>query len=48
MSKAMRNIMIRVITKRINNGETFDDVIIDYPKLTEDEIDDLRKAIVGE
>lgn len=48
MSKAMRNIMIRVITKRINNGETFDDVIIDYPKLTEDEIDDLRKAIIGE
>ena len=48
MSKAMRNVMIRVITKRINNGETFDDVIIDYPKLTEDEIDDLRKAIIGE
>lgn len=48
MSKAMRNVMIRVISKRINNGETFDDVIIDYPKLTEDEIDDLRKAIVGE
>ena len=48
MSKAMRNIMIRVIVKRINNGETFDDVIIDYPKLTEDEIDDLRKAIIGE
>ena len=47
MSKAMRNVMIRVITKRINNGETFDDVIVDYPKLTEDEIDDLRKAIVG-
>ena len=48
MSKAMRNVMIRVITKRINNGETFDDVIVDYPKLTEDEIDDLRKAIIGE
>ena len=47
MSKAMRNVMIRVITKRINNGETFDDVIVDYPKLTEDEIDDLRKTIVG-
>ena len=48
MSKAMRNVMIRVITKRINNGETFDDVIVDYPKLTEDEIDDLRKTIIGE
>ena len=47
MNKSMRNIMIRVIIKRINNGETFDDVIVDYPKLTEDEIDDLRKAIVG-
>ena len=47
MNKSMRNIMIRVITKRINNGETFDDVIVDYPKLTKDEVDDLRKAIVG-
>ena len=48
MSKAMRNIMIRVITKRINDGETFDEVITDYSKLTESEIADLRKTILGE
>ena len=47
MSKAMRNLMIRVITKRMKAGETFDEIIADYPKLTEDEIEDLRKAIIG-
>lgn len=46
MSKAMRNLMIRVITKRMKAGETFDEIIADYPKLTESEIEDLRKAIV--
>ena len=48
MSKSMKNIMIRVITNRMNNGETFDEVIADYPKLTESEIEDLRKAVIGE
>ena len=46
MSKAMRNLMIRVITKRMKAGEAFDEIIADYPKLTESEIEDLRKAIV--
>ena len=32
----------------INRGETFDEVITDYPKLTESEIADLRKTILGE
>lgn len=48
MTIEMRDLMIRVITKRINNGETFDEVIADYPKLTESEIKELRKAIIGE
>ena len=48
MSKSMKNIMIRVITNRMNNGETFDEVIADYPKLKDAEIEDLRKAVIGE
>lgn len=48
MSKSMRNIMIRVITNRINNGEMFENIILDYPKLTEEEINDLRGAVIDE
>lgn len=47
MSNAMRNIMIRVITNRMNKCETFDEIIADYKKLTDAEINDLRKAIWG-
>ena len=48
MTIEMRYLMIRVITKRINKGETFDEVIADYPKLKDAEIEDLRKAVIGE
>ena len=46
MSKSMRNLMIRVIRKRMNAGETFDEIIEDYPKLTKEEVEDLRAAVV--
>ena len=48
MTIEMRYLMIRVITKRINKGETFDKIIANYKKLTESEIEELRKAIIGE
>lgn len=47
MNKSMKNIMVRVITKRMKAGESFDEIILDYPKLTEDEIEDLRNSILG-
>lgn len=47
MNKSMRNIMVRVITKRMQSGETFDEVIKSYPKLTEEEIEELRYEIFG-
>ena len=37
--------MIRVITKRMAAGETFEEVIADYPKLTEAEIEELKAVI---
>lgn len=45
MSNAKKKLMIRVITKRMAEGETFEEVIADYPKLTEAEIEELRAAI---
>lgn len=45
MSNAAKNMMIRVITKRMKNGETFDEIIADYPKLTTEEIAMLKEAV---
>lgn len=45
MSKAVKNIMVRVIKKRMADGETFDEIIADYPKLTEAEVEELREAV---
>lgn len=47
MSKSMKNIMVRVIKKRMNEGEIFDEIIKDYPKLTDAEVEDLRNIILG-
>ena len=45
MSKSAKKIMVRVITNKMKEGETFDDIIKDYPKLTEAEIEELREAV---
>lgn len=45
MNKAAENIMIRVITKRIEAGETVEHILADYPKLTEEEKQELTKAV---
>lgn len=45
MSKVIKNIMVRVITKRMSAGETFDEIIADYPKLTDEEVEELREAV---
>lgn len=45
MSKAVKNIMIRVIKSRMKAGEAIEDILADYPKLTEAEKEELREAI---
>lgn len=42
MSKLQLRIIKRAINTRLNNGEEFDEIIIDYPKLSEEEISQLR------
>ena len=45
MNKAVKNIMLRVIRNRIVEGETVDDILSDYPKLTEEEKAELKEAV---
>lgn len=45
MSKAVKNIMIRAIKARMKQGETLEDILASYPKLTEEEKEELREAV---
>lgn len=45
MSNAVKNVMLRVIRKRMAAGEEFEDIVKDYPRLTESEIDEIKKAL---
>lgn len=45
MSKAIRNIMVRVIKSRMEAGESIEDILMDYPKLTDEEKDELTGAV---
>lgn len=45
MSKAIKNIVVRVVKNRMAAGEQFDDIIKDYPRLTPDEIEEIREAL---
>ena len=45
MTKSAKNIMVRVINNRLKKGETFEEIIADYPKLTDVEVEELREAV---
>ena len=45
MSKAVKNIIVRVIRNRMTAGEEFDVIIKDYPRLTQDEIAEIKEAL---
>lgn len=45
MSKSAKKIMVRVIAKRMDEGESFEEIIKDYPKLITEEIEELREAV---
>ncbi len=46
MSKAKFNLMVRVINNRMADGESFNDIVADYPKLTASEVEELREACI--
>nr|DAN06756.1 MAG TPA: Protein of unknown function (DUF433) [Caudoviricetes sp.] len=45
MSNAAKNIMLRVIRRRMAEGEELEDILASYPKLTDAEKEELRAAI---
>ena len=45
MSKSMLKIYVRVFERRLKAGESFEEIVMDYPRLTEDEIADIRDAL---
>ena len=45
MSKSMLKIYTRVFKRRMDAGESFEEIVADYPKLTQDEIAEIKKAL---
>lgn len=45
MTKLKKNLMFRVIKKRLDNGENIEDIFADYPKLTDTEKSELKGAL---
>ena len=45
MSNAKLRLMVAVFTRRIANGETFEEVVTDYPKLTAEDLEQIREAL---
>lgn len=45
MTKLKKNLMVRVIKKRLENNEYIEDILADYPKLSEDEKAELKEAL---
>lgn len=45
MNSAVKNVMIRAISKRLEAGEKFEDIIKNYPRLTKKEIEEIKKEL---
>ena len=45
MSNAKLKLMVSVFRRRMEAGETFEEILEDYPKLTENDIAQLRAAL---
>jgi len=46
MSNSAKNIMLRVIRRRMAEGEEFEDILAGYPKLTDAEKEELRETVL--
>ena len=46
MSKAMLNIYVRTFRRRMEAGETFDEIRASYPRLTDTQVQEIEDAIV--
>lgn len=48
MSKAAKNIFVRVIKRRLAAGEELEEILKSYPKLSEEEKEELKAEIEKE
>ena len=48
MSNAKLKLMVSVFARRIAAGETFEEVAADYPKLTDDDLEQIKEVIQNE
>ena len=47
MTKSAMNIFIRVISRRMKAGEDLEDILNSYPKLTEEEKNEIRERLAN-
>jgi len=47
LSQAKLNIFIRVIKRKMENGEELEDILASYTALTEEEKEQIREAVNG-
>jgi uncharacterized protein (DUF433 family) len=45
MSNAKLRLMVAVFTRRMANGETFEEISADYPKLTAEDLEQISEAL---
>ena len=45
MSNVAKNIMVRDVKSRMAAGETFEDIIKSYPRLTETEVNEIKSTL---
>lgn len=45
MSTAARNIIVRVVRNRLAAGETFEDIIKSYPRLTKENMKEIEEVL---
>ena len=45
MSKAMLNIYVRTFRRRMDTGETFQEILASYPRLTDDQAQEIKDAL---
>ena len=45
MSKAMLNIYLRTFRRRMDTGETFEEILASYPRLTDEQAQEIKDAL---
>lgn len=45
MTKSQLKLMVNVFRRRINRGETFEEIAENYPKLTAEDLEQIRVAL---